>query len=225
MVVMLGVLVGAGVVSGCGSPRSQDTSDARVYAITTSACGDASATTGTGVGVGQGKVLTAAHVIMGSTAVEIGLIGGGSRPATVLAIDAARDLALLSSTDDGLLPVRFVELEVGALAVVQTRSGPRRVTVERALNLDVAEIGGTGRSTRAGFQLNGITRPGDSGAGLFQDDGLAGLVFATTSADDSVTWATAAVELEAFLATWTEESFACDPDRSSLVVKAGGEGS
>lgn len=193
----------------------------RTYGITTTECGYASATEGTGVAIGSGQVLTSAHVVIAASLVEVRTPAGEQLEARIVALDPGRDLALLQIPDDGLAPLEFQQLEEGEPASVQTRAGAISVDVAQTLKLDVFEIRGPGRSQRAGYRLTGTTESGDSGSGLFGDDGLAGSVFATTTDDDETTWATAASEIREFLREEYPDGYICDPEESKVVEESG----
>jgi S1-C subfamily serine protease len=186
--------------------------------LSTTGCGHASATNGTGVALGGGQILTVAHVVFGSSSVDVTTPQDAKYSGQVIAIDVERDLALIQIVDDELGPVALATAAVGDEAVVETRNASVIVSVAQSVLLDMAEIGGSERSERRGIRLDGTTVSGDSGSGLFTDDGLVGLVFATTSDDDSVTWATASSEIESFLAEAIPQDYSCDAAESELVV-------
>ncbi len=143
--------------------------------------------------------------------------GGEEIGARIQGVDTDRDLALLAIPDDGFERVEFVEVAQGAAVTGYTRSGPVPVEISEVAMLDVVEVRGTDRSTRAGYRVSGELGSGDSGSGLYTEEGLAASVFATSTEDDSVSWATAASEIEAFLAMEFAESYVCDPDASKLT--------
>jgi putative serine protease PepD len=86
---------------------------------------------GTGVVLtADGEILTNAHVVAGATAVRVRLYGEiEPREATVLAADAANDLALLKVDADGLAPAVFAKPETIAV-------GDEVIAVGYALDLD-----------------------------------------------------------------------------------------
>ncbi len=99
-----------------------------------------------------------------------------------------------------------------------TASGDVPFTVVDATTIEMDEVRGTGRVRRSGYLLEARTLPGDSGAGLYDDAGhLVGLLFAVSTEDGTRSWATAAVEIEAFLADdGVTGRFRCDPEQSEL---------
>lgn len=86
---------------------------------------------GTGIVVtADGEIITNAHVVEGASAVQVRLPGESEpRPAAVLAVDAAHDLALLRIDATGLRPVTFAAPE-------DLRVGDPVVAVGYALDLD-----------------------------------------------------------------------------------------
>ncbi len=168
--------------------------------------------------MGDGQILTAAHVVLGSSSIDVTTPEDARYSGQVVAIDAKRDLALIQIADDELHPVTFAIAAVGDKAVVETRSASVDVSISQTVLLDMAEIGGSERSERRGIRLDGTTASGDSGSGLFTADGLAGLVFATTTDDDAVTWATGSSEIETFLTEATPQHYSCDAVESELIV-------
>ncbi len=192
----------------------------RTYALSTTGCGHASAIEGTGVALGHGQILTAAHVVLGSSSIDVTTPGDARYSGRVVAIDVRRDLALIQISDDELDPVDFATAAVGDEAVVETRTASVIVSVAKTVLLDMAELGGSERSERRGIRLDGTTASGDSGSGLFTAEGLVGLVFATTTDDEAVTWATASSEIETFLAGVSPQNYSCDASESELIASS-----
>ncbi len=231
MAAIVCVLVVGVLLAGCSSDGASvsDTeaagvpqAAARTYGIVSAKCGDASATEGTGVAIGDGRVLTAAHVVIAASSVVVSLPDGTEVEGRTTAIDVDRDLALVQVAGDGFIAPEFVELDQGETATVYTRSRAVPVEVEQVLVLDVFEVRGTGRSTRAGYRLSGVIESGDSGSGLFTDGGLAGSVFATSTDEELISWATASSEIEAFLDESVVMAYVCDPEESKVVAVSQG---
>lgn len=223
---------------------SLDEAEARAVRVSTTACGYAPSTDGSGVALGDGSVLTAAHVVAGATEISVLLAQGpdgrqesGQQdteyPATVVAYDTLRDLALLSVSDpagapddrppsliSGSPPLRasLSEGQIGMVVGAAT-SGNVQFEVEDKTIIEIDEVRGSRRSQRAGYILQAVTKPGDSGSALYDNDGrLAGLLFAVSTGDEARSWATAAEEIDTFLVDQSlTGTFACDPDRSRLV--------
>ncbi len=225
--------------------------EARAVVVTTTSCGDAGKAIGSGVAISPTHILTVAHVIAGATDVRVNPAAtfeaedgqsdaeeredaGGQRPAypaTIVAFDSLRDLALLEIDPDGWTgatpparlppsPPRFEVLaaEDAGTIVGGVTSGEVAFTVTEKTIIEMDEVRGTRRSRRSGYLIDAATDRGDSGAGLYAASGqLVGLLFAVSTGDNRRSWATAADELQDFLddASVTG-SFACNPDESEL---------
>ncbi len=191
----------------------------RSVTIETTGCGHASATTGSGVIVGVERVLTAAHVVVGADQVRVST-GGTAVPGQVVLLDRSRDLARLHVAGVSASPVELTQLARGEPAeVLGAATGPIPATVTRRLQMTVDDVRSTERSRRAGYELDVRIDGGDSGAGLFAGDRLAGIVFAVPAQRDA-TFAVRADEVEAVLEAGPERPHACDPG-GSMVVPVG----
>ena len=155
---------------------------------------------GTGVAIGPDLVLTAAHVVAGEERTAVIRPDGSSILATVVAFDAARDVAVLRVPGLGLPFLRTGTARVGDLVGIpgHPQGGPLRIADAR-----IAErITATGRdiydrqdTRRDVLVLAATLAPGDSGAGLVSTDGrLVGLAFAIDP--DSATTAYAVSDAE-----------------------------
>ncbi len=219
----------------------------RVVAVVTTGCGQASAALGSAVRLDDRIMVTAAHVIAGASAV--GVVDAGDLPqdrqwpgfspstlfeaaevAAVVAVDHDRDLALLSIDHDRSMSDGLSQPELGAVgadAPVEihgvTAAGPIRGTVAERTTIVADEVRGGARVERDGYRLDGVTDRGDSGAGVWDEDGrLVGIVFAVSASDESRTWAVSGVEIERLLqaaATDPIRSHRCDESRSRLVTE------
>ncbi len=217
---VLACVLGMAVLAGSCAAANQTTPTQRAVVVSTTACGFASKTTGSGVVVGPGKVLTAAHVVVGASAVEVQFADGKTSAATVVLLDTGRDLAVLVAPNVEASEVEFVQLEVGesATLIEGASSGSVAVQVLRRASLNVDEVRGTERSSRAGYELAAVIDGGDSGAGVFDQQGrLAAIVFATSTERDGIAWAIRAEELESVLAAPPTTGYSCDPTKSRIV--------
>jgi S1-C subfamily serine protease len=132
---------------------------------------------------------------------------GGVRPATVVAFDPDRDLAILSVPELGQAPLPLGALEAGDDAVVigypggqnTPRPTPARVTESRAaLGRDIY---GRAPTQRQVLFLAASLRQGDSGSPLVGPDGdVGGVVFAISPDNRDVAYALELDELEAVMA-------------------------
>lgn len=201
--------------SCAGSP----TPEQRSVTISTAGCGYATAVNSSGVVVDTGLVLTAAHSVRGSSAIDVTTTDGGTYPATVVGLDMRPDLALLSVPE-----LSEPAVEVGAATagdvgeiVGASSSGTVPYLVRRAIHITIDRIGGRGGYERSGHELEADTRTGDSGAGAFDDDDrLIGIVFATSEDESNTTWITAGSEVSSFLAADRSGPWVCDTGKSRV---------
>jgi S1-C subfamily serine protease len=160
---------------------------------------------GTGVAIGADLVLTAAHVVAGEERTAVIRPDGSSLLATVVAFDAARDVAVLRVPGLGLPFLRTGAAGVGDLVGIpgHPQGGPLRIADAR-----IAErITATGRdiydrrdTRRDVFVLAATLAPGDSGAGLVSTDGrLVGLAFAVDPDTATTAYALTDAEIEPVL--------------------------
>lgn len=209
----LSVAIAASLLIGCGDQHPAG----RSLVLAVAGCGDAFDSEVGGVVVGANRVLTVAHAVVQAGAIEVkgphGALAGH-----IVAVDRRTDLALVAV--DGL---EADEVVLGAAAPgdrVVVRSGLASGDVEgevvEVVDIGIEEALGTNRVERHGLRLRAGLVVGDSGAGVYRDEALVGLVFAVNEDGSDTAWATSAREIEALLgggeATWT-----CDPDQSRLV--------
>ena len=192
----------------------------RTVTISTAGCGYATEAVSSGVVVGDGLVLTAAHGVRGSSAVEVTALGGTARPATVVGLDMRRDLALLSVPGLGAPALALANAAAGDVGriVGASASGTIPYLIRRAVDITIDRIGGEGGHERIGYELEATSRTGDSGAGAYDDQGrLIGIVFATSDDGTGATWITASSEVGGFLTDDLTGPWVCDPDESRIV--------
>lgn len=98
-------------------------------------------------------------------------------------------------------------------------SGDVAATIDEVIAIETDEVRGTTRSVRRGYVVDAATQPGDSGAGVYDEEGrLVGLLFGVSTGDGRRSWVTAAEEIEAFLAEAGNRSrFACDAEQSRVI--------
>lgn len=171
-----GLLAAALLATACGTD-STSAADRRVTLVTT-ACGNASRTSGTGVIVEDGWVLAAAHVVIGAGQVDVAGAFGSER-AEIAVLDTAADLALLRVGGAQASPI--VVSEAGATDTVQFSTEgdvPMSATVLRTVEIRIEAVRSTERISRFGFEIDQRAAVGDSGGGVFDDDGdLLGIIF------------------------------------------------
>lgn len=209
------------LISACGP---QSNAGARVVVVATTRCGTASPTSGVGVIVDDDLVLTAAHVVVGAGSVTISDSERESAStstalvAEIVLVDATRDLALLRVPNLLGEPVELGTAVAGDLLVAPL-PGARRATaiVRRAVAINIDDVRASTRSRRAGYELRGALVPGDSGAGLFDDeDRLVGIFFSRSVSRD-VVFAVGATEIATVLSA-LRMPYVCDLDASRVVL-------
>jgi len=175
-----------------------------VFRVDAPACGRIQE--GSGFMVAPGLVATNAHVVAGSTDVSVHGEHGEDEPATVVAFDPFRDIALLSVEDIHAQPLTLGEPSVGDRGAIYGHPGGGDL---RAAPFDVAErvqaegkdLFGDRRIVRDVLVLSATLRPGDSGAPVVREDGIViGIAFAVAPDRSSVGYALTSDELQAVMA-------------------------
>jgi len=232
LVVGLAACGGSGEASTSGIGTNVSPEDRSVL-IETTACGDASKTTGSGVIVENDLVLTVAHVVIGADSVFVS--GSDSRSVdsdervtgAVVVLDTINDLALVrvptaplvGSVDD----IALADFSGGDSATIHAARTPGVVPVEvlRRARISVDEVRGPNVVEREGYELAGEIDGGDSGAGVFDHRGALGaIVFAepsTPEAGDLRAFAVAVPPIDE-LSDGLEQSYSCDASMSRLIV-------
>jgi S1-C subfamily serine protease len=165
---------------------------------------------GSGFVVAAGLVATNAHVVAGEPAGNTEVISNSGRalPATVVAFDPNRDLALLSVP---ALTAKPLALGVGTVgqqgAVFGHPEGQAQLAVQPArigseIEAEGGNLYGTATVKRDVFVLASTLQPGDSGGALVGTDGVVvGVAFAISENNPNEAYALSTKELEAVLAT------------------------
>jgi hypothetical protein len=139
---------------------------------------------GSGFVAAPGLVVTNAHVVAGERETEIEDAQGRSRPATVVAFDPQRDLAVLAVPNLDVTPLRLADGRVGSTGAVYGHPGggplaasPAKVGEEiLAVGTDITR---THTSRRHVYVLAAALEPGDSGGALVDGRGdVIGVAFA-----------------------------------------------
>ena len=218
----LGAMLGTALlVSACGPPSS---AGERVVHVATTRCGTAPQSSGVGITVDDGVVLTAAHVVVGAGAVTISESERNSKSssdglvAEIILVDTTRDLALLRVPDLRAEPVELAAAVAGDVLIAPLLGGKRAtVVVERAVTINIDDVRATTRSRRAGYELRGELVPGDSGAGLFDNEERLVGVFFSRSVSRDVVFAVGASEVAAVLSA-PRARYVCDLDASRVML-------
>lgn len=134
----------------------------------------------------DGKLLTNNHVIAGCTAFSVEATDGSETAATLIAADAAEDLALLQAPVPGAGPVTFrgkVAWNGGPIAIIGYPSfGLQRIKPLLAAGTLTGPASPDGHR----FQFQADIRHGNSGGPIFDEQGLVvGIVFAKIDTADA----------------------------------------
>lgn len=162
---------------------------------------------GSGWVVGPDTVVTNAHVIVGATELTVVRPDGIRVSASVVALGADSDLALLEAPGLGLVPLPRGSADDGELAATfghplgqdELRVAPARI--DRTVTATGRDIYGSQRVTRRVVVVAATLTLGDSGSPVVDDDGtVVGTVFAISPDDDGTAYALADSELASLLA-------------------------
>lgn len=152
--------------------------------------------TGSGVAVGPEQILTANHVVEGSTTVRVTDGEGRTMPAEVTARDESKDLALLRTEPHGLAPVA-VRGEPAVVGEEVWAAGAPSGYVQLTGGIVSAVIDSTGVPS---VQTDAAINHGNSGGPLLDSDGrLVGIVVTKSADQEGVGWATPAQQVQQFL--------------------------
>jgi hypothetical protein len=164
-------------------------------------------------------VLTAAHVVIGSTTVVVST-GDQTTAGTVVRLDPTRDLAIVAVAGISRPAVALTRLLPGATGIVVggNLEGSVDATIERRVLMTVDEVRGSQTHERHGYELDARVEAGDSGSGLYGPlNRLAGIVFAVPRSGRSATFAVGADEIRVIVDSLTDAAYRCDPSLSRLV--------
>ena len=199
--VMLVGLVVAGLTTSV-EPRSPLISETeeRAVSLATMTCDTSLQATSSGVVISDGMVLTVAHAIYESREFAVRDFRGRWHDGIVEYMDLERDLALVSVPTIMATSVDSARAAVGDNVVLLegAASGTADGEVLRRVRITTEVVGDLSReSVRSGYEVALEITGGDSGAGVFDDDGqLVGIVFARSTQRESVAWTTAISELD-----------------------------
>jgi S1-C subfamily serine protease len=182
-----------GALAGCRDDGPHDTTP-HVVAVAAQPCRRPTRDLGVGVVIGDDTVLTAAHIVDGPRR----SITVDDRAATVVALDARTDLALLTVDIPG--PSAALQPLSSEAARVATTSGSTGVRVLRTGPLIVRDATTGGRNERVVHTFVPSVPEGTSGAPLLDGrDHVVGLVVLDNRTDDTA-YAVTSDEIDRFLA-------------------------
>jgi S1-C subfamily serine protease len=193
--------------------------DERAVSLSVVGCGDAFDSRVAGVVVDRDLVLTVAHAMLQADEVEVDADGVGRR-GHVVAVDRRTDLALVAVEGLGGDRVSLGSVDRGERVLFRSglTSGDFDGEVAAIVDLRIEEALGTERVVRSGLELRAAGSVGDSGAGVYTEDGeLVGLVFAVNDDGSDTVWATSATEITALI-DGPKTDWVCDPTRSRVVA-------
>jgi small nuclear ribonucleoprotein (snRNP)-like protein len=152
---------------------------------------------GAGVAVGNHLVLTDAHVVAGSTSVELSN-DGVTMKGVLVHLDPNLDLALVKvnrqvswSDDQRVTFGSAVKGDQGWVTLLRNEQlVPTPVRILRRVSITTENIYVEGSVTRAGYEIKGSTRPGDSGAAVMVRGNVIGLLWSRSQLSDRRAWLT-----------------------------------
>lgn len=203
--VVVGLVIGA-LAIGVGGGRDLQTRAVRITGVD---C--ARSIGGTGALIGGDLVLTSGHVVVGATGLSVSLDNGEQLPGEVLHVDRVLDVAVMRVPGLNLEPVTFGDASAGdkgVVAILEPRDWPDRslqvtlepYAVERRIRATTDNVGRTEQIIRPTLELDADIERGDSGALMFDRDGVAvGLVWSTSRGAKNIGYAVRGNQLEAVL--------------------------
>lgn len=215
------VLVALAFLSGCTADEEHDDGDgpadsvptqrdALAVAVRVEAQGCATtAATGAGSFIAHERVITVAHVVAGSTSVEVVLADGRRVPAKVTGIDRAADLAILD-VEEPIAPLatgRMPKRASGEFVVYRDGDAvAQRFRVLQYGDIQVPGYADDGPTHRHGYELEAQVTEGDSGSVLVTDGVATAVVFARSADHRRRAWAVDIREAAALLAADDDEA-------------------
>jgi Trypsin-like peptidase domain len=151
---------------------------------------------GAGVTVGNHLVLTDAHVVAGSTSIELS-IDDSVTTGLLVHLDPNLDLALVQLKESSWTAHRALTFgkaakgDAGWVTLLRNdHLKPTEVRVLRPVNITTEDIYVKGRVTREGYEIQGSIRPGDSGAAVTVQGKIVGLLWSRSQLREERAWLT-----------------------------------
>lgn len=166
---------------------------ARTVRMSGTGCGHA--IEGSGFPVGENLIATAAHVTVGAGELVVETLDGRSLDATVVALDGANDVALLSVAGLALEPFDLRDPPLGAVGVVggwydTGRPGPTPFEVLESLDKTIGEVGSETSVVRPSWRVATRVVDGYSGAALIDaEQNAVGLVYGKSGVGNPIAFA------------------------------------
>lgn len=159
---------------------------------------------GTGTRIGDGLIVTAAHVVAGSTRVEIVDGSGESSTAEVVLLDPDLDVAALrtdvargagvvESTTGPDIALRTGPATAGGIGVIAVVADDgsielRDIEVLQRVTIATTDIYRRADVDRPGLRISADIHPGDSGAMVHLDGGGVGIVWSRSTTTRAQAW-------------------------------------
>ncbi len=178
---------------GCsGAPSETSRAVGAAVRIEAEGC-QARPSIGGGSFVTPDRVLTVAHVVAGSTDIDVILSDGSETDGHVVAIDRKKDLALLKVETTGTpLPRGTMRPGSTGIFVVWRDDDPvaQQFTARSFVDINASDIDHSGPGLRRGYQIEAEVAKGDSGSLLVHDGRAVAVVFARSTSASQRAWAT-----------------------------------
>lgn len=225
MKLLIGSLAVAFFCAACGSEVTS--ADARVISIETTACGNASRTSGAGVIVEDGWAMVSAHVVAGAGSVTVAGPDGDDLASAdevdIVVFDAAADLALLRVPGASASPVLVGDGGAGD-AVLLAGGGPSPAagaTILRGVEVRIEAVRSEERVSRVGYEIDTRVALGDSGSGVYDEaDTLIGIVFGRTGEDEDRSFVVGGEAISNVLVAERTSVWTCDPVQHQIVERS-----
>ena len=150
---------------------------------------------GTGTTIDDGLVVTAAHVVAGSTSVEVVDQSGTSFVAEVVVFDPDLDIAVLRSVADAgpPAPLRAEPAgpgDVGLVGFIAADGSVELVEVDvvQRVTIRTTDIARNADVERPGLRIATAVEPGDSGAMVHLPGGGVGIVWSRSTTTPDQAW-------------------------------------
>jgi S1-C subfamily serine protease len=201
---LTGTVVAALLLVSCSADEHRSDADvalASAVRVEAEGCSDRPFVGG-GSFIASDRVVTVAHVVAGSSEVDVVLPDGSEHEATVVAIDRSKDLAVLAVRAD-VAPLRSGSMRHGTRGSFGVwrvdRFVPQSFVAAEGRVIDTDDIDHIGSGDRRGYIVEAHIDPGDSGSVLVAGGVAVAVVFARSTTDPGRAYATDIAEAEALI--------------------------